>query len=261
MRKRGRLDSAFEARLDAWQGRAGAAQHLKHVLLLAGPYGSGKTMLAAQIAAGVLPPDIAAILPAGADRWVETSGRKMFAAGAGDEARSADGLLLHYNLLRPPIHRIASYAADPLLRVLDLAAPATVLTLCLPLPRLLAQFVERSLQEQDTSSLRSRLRRGTVGRLVRRPPANALAVKPEPPGVERLVGRYRRVYGLYQQPGWLDDWYRRWEEFLASKTAAGRSLHTHWVEPLAGQKSPSFRLVPPPSTSNARSHSGGRKPP
>jgi hypothetical protein len=260
MRKRSRLDSAFLARLDAWKGSREPVDRLDHLLVVAGPYGSGKTTLVAQIAAGALPEEVARLVPRGAERFPQTSGRKTYIAATNAPAPGAGGLLLHYNTLRPPVHNIASFAADPVLRVFDLAEHVTVLTLRPPLPQLLRQFVDRSLVEQQASSAGSRLRRGTVGRLARRAPPGPLAVTPEPEGADRLVGRYRRIYRNYQTPGWLDAWWRRWEDFLATRAAGASDLHASWLEP-SPAGAPSFRLLPAPSVSPASSHSGARTPP
>ena len=245
MRKSIRLDSAFTAQIEAWRTARGTDAGLRHMIVVAGPYGAGKSTLARRIVEGRLPAELSAHVPRRAAGWAQTSGRKVFSPGDGRaSAAEAPGLILHYNILRPPIHDFSSYADDPVLEAIDVAARATILTIRPDLPQLIGQFVDRSLVEQAHSSWAARLRRGLLSRLPDGRWVGEAAVVPEPPNARRLVGRYRRVYRLYQKPGWLDGRYGAWRDFLAAESAAGRDMAVIWLEPVvddAGE--PSFRII------------------
>jgi hypothetical protein len=263
MRKRVKLEEAFAARLDAWRSPAANVPAGTRLLVVAGPYGAGKSKLAAEIAEGVLPEGIAELLPAEAPRWPQTSGRKAFSAPRPAPDDASGGLILHYNILRPALSRVSSYASDPILDALDLAGNAVVLTLRPPLPRLVKQFVERSLVEQADVSPYARLRRVVASAFGTRAAArNPPAVTPEPAEAASLTGRYARVYRLYQEPGWLDGWYVRWADYLTAKEREDR-VEVRWLEPArpaAGGSS--FRTIAPPSVAmEGRSRSGARTPP
>jgi hypothetical protein len=245
------LDREYRERLDTWRAAKASADagggRLGHLLLVAGPYGSGKSTFLSQLAADELPPEIQAVVPTGAEAWAQTSGRKIFARDADGAGSGPSGLVLHYNLLRPPIRAFGSYDADPVLEALDVADAITVFTLAVPLQRLIRQFVERSLVEQAKQPLLSRLRREALERLTALAPSVSRPSPPQGPdhpAADKLRGRYRRVYRLYRQSGWLDGWVRQWEDFLEAKSVAGLPIRAFRIEP-SGQEgaSASFRLL------------------
>jgi hypothetical protein len=145
---------------------------------------------------------------------------------------------------------------------MEVARRATVVTLRPPLGQLVAQFVRRSLEEQAEASPLVQLRRRLASKLPRRRPAKP-AVTPEPEDAARLVGRYARVYRLYQQPGWLDAWYAAWRDFIATR-AETRAVSALWLAPSPNDHgAASFCIVAPPELglTAARSRSGAQRPP
>ena len=226
---------------------AGMAVH--HLLIVAGPYASGKSTLLRQLRTGRLATEVTAVLPAGAARWMQTSFRKTFSEAMPDiedgPSVGIRGVCLHYNILRPALGRASSFDRDPLLRLMGHAKAVTILTLRAEPAELIERFVARSLVEQSVPSRLARLRRWIRGLLkvaLRRLCRKRLADGSDA-SIPTLIGRYRRVSQLYRQPGWLDARYREWEGFLADRASEGADLHAYRVLPICGSKDePGFRL-------------------
>jgi mitochondrial fission protein ELM1 len=251
LKDRARLDSDFRQRLDAWRTAAstdpdGRARP-RRLLIVAGPYGAGKSTLLEQFMAGALPHEITAALPSSARRWVQTSGRKIHSAKADAETDAAEGLILHYNILRPSIRGFLDHESDPVLEILRVATDAIALTLRPPLPQLVRQFVARSLIEQAQLPFVSRLWKWVVTCLGARGRATSQSIA-EPPAARRLTGRYARVYHLYQQPQRLDEHYDRWACFLQSQMEKGPITKNIWIAPIdaSAAEALSFRLIDAP---------------
>jgi hypothetical protein len=228
------------------------SRRLDHLVIVAGPHGSGKTTLLKALVSGELPAEVASLFPAGARTWAQTSGRKTFAEAASMTERpagSAAGLILHYNILRPPVRRIDSYNDDWVLRAIEGAERVTVVTLRPRLELLIGRFVQRATLEQSEAPGFTRARRSLrrLGHaLARRLLPQALKHRlslPDDSSSFSLSGGYGRVVQLYQQPGWLDGWYCRWDAFLACAADGGKQVRTFYLEPVARDGKPSFRLV------------------
>ena len=238
-----------------WRRRSAdalALEPIHHLLIVAGPHGSGKSTFLNLLAADSLPDDIKALMPPGAAGWVQTSLMKVFKPGEADAAAGgarARGLALHYNILRPHVRNLADYASDPSLRLIGLAEAVTVVTLRPPLPRLVSQFAARSAVQQAAAPWRTRARRAVVDRLY------SLGRTLLPPPVQRILsipsehthdlsGRFGRVVRLYHKPGWLEARYASWHAYLAATAAAGKKLRSLEVEPVETEATgPSFRLL------------------
>jgi energy-coupling factor transporter ATP-binding protein EcfA2 len=228
-------------------------RRLDRLLIVAGPHGSGKTTLLNQLAAGTLPPDLAAVFPAGAKEWVQTSGRKVYPSpdgGRGQGASGGEGLILHYNIMRPQVGRAASYEADWVLGAIDRAGEVTVLTLRPPTALLIRRFAERTVVEQSEAPLLTRARRRArylVSALARRvlPPGllEKLPVGTPDRDAASLGGRYAYLMKMYAQPGWLEACYDRWETFLDALIARGCPVRKFEVEPAERNGARSFRFL------------------
>jgi hypothetical protein len=209
----------------------------RHLLIVAGPHGSGKTTFLRQLRSNELADEIRSLLPEEANLWIQTSLRKVFdesSAGRIDEG----GIALHYNILRPYIRKFASFEDDPILSIMGGAEHITVVTMHAPLQRLIDQFVARSIVEQAEAPASTRLRRFVVHRLRMAGPIAAT------PGGEKLSGRYAKTLRLYETAGWLEARYRDWNMFVAKKTAAAStSIRPIHVEPSPGAAGGNFKLM------------------
>lgn len=228
------------------------AQPIGHLLIVAGPHGSGKSTFLNLLAADALPDEIKALLPPGAGGWVQTSVMKVFKPADADAATGdagARGVALHYNILRPHVRGLADYASDPSLKLIDLAEDVTVVTLRPPLPRLIAQFAARSAVQQAAAPWPTRARRAVVDQLywfgrVALPTGLQRALSIPSERAHDLSGRFGRVVRLYQQPGWLEARYERWNAFVDTTAAAGKCLRILHVEPVETEgRKLSFQLL------------------
>ena len=140
---------------------------VSHLLLVAGPSGAGKSTFLKKLAAGDLPHEIAAALPAEAGSWMQTNGIKVVRKGGGRVHRHGgriSGLVLHYDIMRPWQSPIADYGDDRSLAALSAADAITMVELRPDPASLAAQLTARArgghTAEEWAARLRKRFARG-----------------------------------------------------------------------------------------------------
>lgn len=203
---------------------------IKRLVIVAGPQAAGKSTFMRALAAGTLSPELVKHLPPGAGSWPQTSD-KMF-LNRSPETHSTDGapktllgLVFHYNMMRLYQFGMASFAGDPALEVLGLAGEALIVSILPPPARVTRQFMERALEESQSSTLRMLRRRITRGS--RYP----------------LSERQERIVKYYGTPGRLEDLYRDWGAYIEECRNIRKNVKGIQLEPVvdAGDKV-SFRL-------------------
>lgn len=208
-----------------------------HLLVVSGPSASGKSSFLKQLGTGGLPPDIVAALPPGASDWPQTNGRRIVGGGGSRGrprlAREPDGLVLHYDFLRPFETSIAGYADDQALAALAAADAITIVTLHAAPERLAEALAARPPKVRRLDPLRK-----TAASLGIRAPG-----KPAPVYDKATEhARHARLIALYRQPGWLAEWHERWRRFVDGSRGGrpGGDVHVEWTAEADG---PSFRLL------------------
>jgi hypothetical protein len=184
-----------------------------HLLVVAGPSGSGKSEFLRQLAARRLPAEIASVLPIGASSWPQTNGRRMvrgrlppgslWNAGGG-----LPGLVLHYDFLRPFETAIRDFSSDPSLGVLAWAEEASVAVVSMRGDGLAARLAARPPKRRPIGRVLARLfhRLGLRTREKRR--------RVYDPATEHA--RHRRLVELYLAPGFLEGWEARWLDYVGA---------------------------------------------
>ena len=197
------------------------------LIIIAGVSGSGKSTLLKDIKSGRLTRALA--LPVGVERWpVVGSSHCIPPSGA-------PGFILHYDMNGRGIWRGADFKDDPALSLIERANTITVINLRPSLGLLVKQLTDRELvrleeQQRDRGRLIWRLTAPAVriASLVL-PRRTAKAIRRRTPfrySEERLLNKLR----VYQEPGWLDDIYARWAQYVTSVSSAGGSVRQIFLE-------------------------------
>ena len=148
-------------------------RRIRHLLVVAGPTSSGKSTLIDR-----LPVDAAlrSAMGLGDTNWVIPADRH-----APLPKGPIDGLVLHYDLLRPHRRSMKTYSRDPRCDFLEVADNITVVT-----------------QMSPPEVLRRRL---------------VASRKKAPWRSTRLSARHRELHERYGEPEFLQGWYERWFDF------------------------------------------------
>ena len=216
----------------------GAPLRIRHLLVVAGAAGAGKTTFLDLLRAGKLPAELASELPPGASDWPQSSGSRI--RGRTRARRDAagrqvvEGIALHYDIMRVWDTLVEDYSRDPALLALSLADVVTVVTIRPSDERLARQIGQKP---PDPGPIRSALK--ALERRLRG------ALRPGQVPVYREAGseaRHAKLRALYGQPGFLDERYAAWERFVIGRFG-GRPLSFISVEPVGAENGrPSFRV-------------------
>ncbi|MER8503645.1 MULTISPECIES: methyltransferase domain-containing protein [unclassified Mesorhizobium] len=201
-------------------------RRIRHLLIVAGPTSSGKSTFLDHLSAGGLPDNVTALLPKGVERWPQvTANRLVRRDELALEEPVLDGLVLHYDILRPKTTGLGAYRGDQALDLITCAESLTVITLRPSKDRLIKQLVQAEILEREKPAKNSRrsLTHAMGRRVLERGPAlvgAALSILPGFRGrheagkaASRLM-QARRLSRDYGAPRWLDRWYDRWSGYV-----------------------------------------------
>lgn len=182
-------------------------KHIASLVFVAGPSGAGKSTFMDELTAGTLPPAIASALPVGAAAWPHTDckaylRKKPPTHGLSGRPKPLQGLVCHYDIMRPISMGYDTFAADPGLVVLEAAERVVIVSLMPPPARVARQFEARAeamLEARQADRLRQ-LRYRLTGR-------KDVAIK----------APQKRLLDLYNTPGWLEGWYKDWLGFVTER--------------------------------------------
>jgi 2-polyprenyl-3-methyl-5-hydroxy-6-metoxy-1,4-benzoquinol methylase len=148
-------------------------RRIRHLLVIAGPTSSGKSTLLDRLRSD---PSLRSDMGLGDTNWtIPTDNQEPLPTGP------IDGLVLHYDLLRPYNRSTKTYCRDPRCDFFEVADKITVLTLMSP---------------------REVLRRRLV-----------TSRKKSPWRSRRLSARHRALHERYGDSGFLQEWYAQWFAF------------------------------------------------
>jgi hypothetical protein len=225
------------------QAPAASATNLKHILIIAGPSGFGKSTIMREFVENRLPADISEHLPAQAAVWKRTSGNELSRKGLSEVLRSkvpTSGLVLHYDIMRAYTRDFEYHSNDPAMRaVIDSKARLTVLTILPPREALFDQFLSRARtgEYEEWWDKREHFRR--VKRKVR---ARLLKLAGRQP--KYLKEGHLVLLKVYASDSLLNAWVSRWEIFLKHLSQGRDDVRLIYVAPdgvLDGY--PRFRLL------------------
>lgn len=206
---------------------------IAHLVIVTGPTSSGKSTLLASIRAGELDEELKARLPAEASLWEEYQCKEY--DGSVKLGESKEGLLLHYDFMRPYKKFHHGYEEDLASKLMDLAERVTVFVIKPEREKLIQQLRRGELMGEKIESGRKSL-------YLRSALTRALHVIPAPvrlfvknvmiPGRRRSITDFNKIlYFKYQETGWLEAWYDKFHGFLKCKKDAGINIHVHYIRP------------------------------
>lgn len=135
----------------------------RHLLLVSGPSGGGKSTFIEQLRNGKLAPAIRSLLPAPSDGWpvVEANNVLKEDLSPVDFAQlvQAGNCLVHYDIVFIRKHGLRRYEDDPAMRLLAEAASLDVVFVRPDVAQLQTQFQERLQRQAATKSKGSKLLR------------------------------------------------------------------------------------------------------
>lgn len=168
------------------------------LVIVSGPTSSGKSTFLRRFASGQLPPAVAAALPATCRSWPQTGAGQLLQGQAASRpslpAHDLEGAVLHYDILRPFSTGCQEYPRDQALDLIACAERVVVVVLKPGPARLARQLHDNEIAEKPGRGLLARL----AGRL----------------GLKQRKSRHRALAVLYGQPGWVEGWYARWDQFI-----------------------------------------------
>jgi hypothetical protein len=202
----------------------------RHILLISGPSGGGKTTFLRQLREGTLAPEILARLPADSGNRPVLEANDVLKGKPVMESLPAgtDGVALHYDIVLMHRYRIERYEDDPSLDLLDGAESLDVVFVRPDTALVKRNFMNRQNEHRKKKSNVSLL----WSRFVRLPMRCLLSP---------ITGKpTQSTEDVYQDDNWLAGCYRRWETFIGSLVERQPNAHLIVVEP-AGEGE-TFRL-------------------
>jgi hypothetical protein len=215
----------------------------RHLLLISGPSGGGKSTFIRQLAANSLAPDILSLLPDACGSWPVIEANNVLKGNLSPETlrnnlQQADAWLVHYDIVFIHCHGLALYQDDPAMTLLTNADSLTVVFIRPDCEVLRQQFLDRQIRHQQTKSTASLW----WGRWVRRPLRRALAPLTGKPILTSAE--------LYADNKWLAACYLQWETFCQHLMESHPQTRLLTVEPASGP-SEHFRLLAHPGQTPA----------
>ncbi|MBP3193939.1 hypothetical protein [Natronogracilivirga saccharolytica] len=210
-----------------------------HLVIITGPTSSGKSTLLASMRNGELNEKLKSLLPAGAAAWEEYPCSAFDGSVKLDESK--EGMVLHYDIMRPFKKFLDSYEDDLASGLMDLADNVTIVFIKPDRDVLLRQLQEGEFKGGKVETgkgamyLRSLLTRSmrVIPSSVRQFVKNVLV-----PGQRKSITDFNKIlYFRYQESGWLENWYDKFEAFIARKKENGTRIRIFFVKPgTAGRK-------------------------
>ncbi len=208
----------------------GPALPLRHLIVVAGARGAGKTTFLWDLVKRRLPPEVRRLVPLKAPQWPQAEASDfdvwlpMIGVGSGEGGR-IENLVLHYDL----VNYFAGLHPEALL-ALEAADNLIAITIAPPLDRLTFQYASR------TADFRSSvLEEGEMPGRARNHVARSLLTYPEQPAnmwrvLKHIDDSRKRVLAHYSETGWLDELYRRWDEEIRRRFC-GSVFRAATIEP------------------------------
>lgn len=227
------------------------------MLVVAAPSGAGKSRFLLEMGSFELPQKVMTNLPSGAQKWMRlrVAGHQVWSSLIleANKRKALPGVVVDYDMTRG-IAVSGGYHHDPALNLLRLAQRITVVNLQPPLELIVSQLRSREIE----APMRRRVRLGKLMRIAAEFSRHTLIVvasalprsviirfgllRPfayawntlNAPRVSVNVERKKKLSATlnqYEQEGWLDQIYDRWQAYLESLTREGVAIEQIFLEP------------------------------
>lgn len=219
-------------------------RRIGHLIVVAGPTSSGKSTFMRKLSDGSLPHHIAAQLPASAGGWPQMGAARFISGRYRDQTFDhqdwLEGLVLHYDILRPYRSGTHSYQRDQALDLLMCAEKLTVVNLRPDNAQLCRQLMSGELAEMTQVKKRQSFAR-SLGDLAvwvtTRLPRSVVSVARGSRAIKRLYrpiaanrpsDYHRQLLTKYKQSGWVANWYARWSGYLDTTVPNAEVIDVGW---------------------------------
>lgn len=208
--------------------------HVDHLLVVTGPTSSGKSTLLDLIESGKIEGEIHSVLPENVTGWKQFCHREYDGILDATAENPMKGLILHYDFMRPFKKFLKGYEEDVISTLIDRAGKVTVLIIRPDAEVLLEQLKKGELDgnAMETPPADLGLRRLFTRTFHLIPPGIRNTIKKNLfPNRKIAVTDFNKVlYFKYQEQGWVDNWYRKFDLFLDGKAKAGSDINRHFVQ-------------------------------
>lgn len=195
-----------------------------HLVIVSGPTSSGKSTFIRHLKQGILPAAITKKLPQGIAEWPQIGSSRLFknshvtVDGKVLDTPNIDGLVLHYDILRPYARGTQEFNRDQTLDLIQCAAKVTVIVLKTDISVLQRQLFEGEIKNANWKKKTTNNFLSLVGRF-REQRVGALTLKLVELIIRRRIktrtkSRHEELLEHYNKPGWVESWLVRWQEYL-----------------------------------------------
>ncbi len=225
--------------------------YIDHLVIITGPTSSGKSTLIRSVASGKLDEDTRKIFPNDINSWpmvpamkhiTDKYVRKMNAT----PDNPLHGMVLHYDFLRPFKKILNGYQDDNIDFLINNSNRVTVYIIKPDPEALLSQLTRGELDGKT-------MKRKPAGMTLRKWLTRLFSIIPESTrkSLKKLVFFNRKssvtdfnqlLYFKYQEQGWVDGWYEKFDAYLSDKAASGKQVVRHYVKPSA-RNSHSWKVI------------------
>lgn len=219
--------------------------YIDHLIIVTGPTSSGKTTLLRAIHSGELDEETKRLLPEDAGQWPNVPSMNTFTRDYIEKLGSSrdnplKGMVMHYDFMRPFKKILKGYEQDNIDQIINCAGKVTVFIIKPEKEVLLRQLKKGELAGNSVKTGQIDLQmRSFLTRLFHKipeRPRNRLK-KLLFSSSKRSVTDFNKIlYYKYQEDGWVDGWYRKFETYLESKGATGKSISVNYIKPSAESK-------------------------
>lgn len=220
-------------------------QGIRHLLVVAGASGAGKSTFVELLTDGRLPDEVRSKLPSGSEKWKRLKGGEqhhwLSAVIEESKHREIPGLVLDYDLVRKVALR-GNFDNDPALKILKLAKKVTVVNLRPSVECVVNQLIYRELGARGKKRRKIGIRAAILFRYAIVPFVRAL------PSSFVVRIKQRRIVSLawnavylpknltrklscYEKSGWLEELYERWQTFLRLVVSEEALIQQIFLEP------------------------------
>ncbi len=216
--------------------------YIDHLVIITGPTSSGKSTLIKSLAAGKLDDDTRRIFPEDISSWPSVPAMKYITSEYAKKMNATrenplPGMVLHYDFLRPFKKILNGYHEDNIDFMINRSNRITVYIIKPEPEVLLSQLTRGELGGK-------KLDRQPAGVTIRKLITQMFSKIPQNirKSVKKILLFNRKssitdfnklLYFKYQEQGWVDGWYEKFNAYLNEKASSGKQVDRHFVKPSA----------------------------
>ena len=207
--------------------------HIDHLVVVTGPTSSGKSTLQELIMDDKIHGEIRSVVPEDISSWTHLCHREYDGSLDTTKEKPVNGLVLHYDMMRPFKKFKDGYEDDVISELLESANKTTVLIIKPEREVLLEQLKSGELDGSEVKSLPKGLSfRKFVSRTLQLIPSGIrnFIKKRIFPNRKTAVTDFNEVlYFKYQEEGWLDTWYQNFDRYLEDRKQSGLKINRYFI--------------------------------